>query len=278
MPATRIALGRLRTHGLGHRLAHRPQHRLAGTGHAGQHRHDHAGEHGHQVHRMMQGGEAEIVLVGHGQPVPHAAAGQHAQQCPGHTDRCRHQGIVQYHGGCAVAEGLQDGDLAALQAHQPGEHHVQQKGGHRQKDGGQQAHVDLYLGQFVPQPAGGDLLVPADGPQSAPAVQHMVDGGQRVRLVPRCCPLPRQGGRQGIERPFHVHGSGQGTARHPQHGKMGMIGKHAARCQLVEKLRRAAHPHHPKALGAAIDGDLQPGAGLQVMHGGKGLADHHLIT
>ena len=271
------ALRSLWPHGLCHRLAHRTQHGQSRPCHAGQHGHQHPRDHQPAIEREIQLRKAEVFQIGPGHPLAHPAAGHDAQQRPRHTDHRGHQPIVQHHGGGAVAKGLQDGNLPALHAHQTGEHHVQQKGRHPQKDGGQHADTGMELAQLVIQPAGGELVHASDGPQPAPAVQHPVDAGNGACLAPLRIGLGREPGRERIEGAIHVHAGSQCFARHPQHRKMLVVRKDAAGRDLVQIFGRAPHAHGREPLAAPVDRHPQAGTGLQVMEIRKGIADHHLV-
>ena len=167
-----IAGGRFGTHGLG-RLE------LGGAPH-GEHRPHRRGQqagrgrlhHGHGLQAELQIGEAIELGVDGGQlpaqPHPEDDAGKDAG-----ADDGRHQfQIMSQHRTVAVAEGLEGGDLFALHGHHAPDHHVEQKGGDAQEQGGKQAGQGAELLQFLGQETVGSLILTVVGAQAAVGIEQ----------------------------------------------------------------------------------------------------------
>jgi len=172
-----------------------------------------------------------------------------------------------------VAEGLEDGDLLALQGDEPAHHHVEQEGRHPQEDGREDGGRGLQLLELLGEEAVGELILAAIGPRAAVGAEH------RIHAVDHLLHRGARGDAEGgvVEGARHVVGRGQGVAAHPEHAVALEVREHGTRGDLVDVLRRHRHPDDGQPLALAVDDGGDPVARVEVVGVGQGVGDHHLV-
>gem|GEM_PF-6876721 len=149
-------------------------------------------------HHAAGAGDAE-----HGGAIDRRRLRAHAfrRRQPGGAQH-REQGAADRGG--RVAEGLEDGDLVALQRAQPADHDVEQDGRHAEEDGREDRRRRLQLLEFLQEEAVGELVLARVGAGAAIGGQHAVDAVDHVLLLRAA----RQRRGDVVERPLHVVGGG----------------------------------------------------------------------
>ena len=170
-----------------------------------------------------------------------------------------------------VAKGFEDGDLVALHADQPLENHIEQKRGHTQKDGGEQARHGAQLLQLVVQGAVRRLVDAANGTEPAIARQGGIQRVDHATLVGVC----RQLERDLVEGAIHIHGGLQRLMRHPHDDEALVIGQARTGVDLIQKFWRGGNAHDGEPLRPPIDGEIQLVAGGEAVCVGKGVTDQN---
>ncbi len=81
-----------------------------------------------------------------------------------------------------------------------------------------------------------------------------------------------------VESAVHVVGVRERLAPHPHHAVALVIGKDAARAELVDELRRLRGAHHGEPLAPALDDGVQGVARHEAVGRGEGVAQHYFVV
>ena len=268
------ALRRGRPHGLRDRLIGGGIDRITGACQRSRQAHARAGGHHRPVEREIQKWKAEVHLVQTRQQRTQPGAGSHADGSSRQTNQRHDQPIVQRHLRRAVAEGLENCHLVTLGADQPLEHHVQQEGSHTQENGGEQPRHHAQLPEFLFQKVVGELVGPSDRATATVARQNAIHGIDGLAFVG----ARRQPGHDLVEGSSHIQGGRQRAPWHPDDGVALVVGKHGARLDLVQVLRRNRNADDLEPLRMAVHRGAQTAARFQSVRLRKRVADQHFVV
>jgi hypothetical protein len=152
----------------------------------------------------------------------------------------------------AVTEGLERGDLFALQADQAADDHVQQECRDTEKDHRKNRGGGLLLLQFFAQKAARQLVLARVGADAAVRLQQFVEAVDDILLVA----APDQGQRDIVERAIHVIGGRQRLMSHPHHAVTWVVGEQRAGRDLVDVFRRHRQRDDVERLAPPVDGGV----------------------
>ena len=193
--------------------------------------------------------EVEHVDVEAAEPTPHGHADQHAGDRPQADHPQDQPEVVQPHLPVRVAHGLERGDLLALQAHQPAQHHVHQEGRDQQEEQRHHPRIALELLDLLGDEAVRELVLAQRRPQPAVGLEEQVDGGLHVLRAG----IGGEAQQHVVEGALHPGSAGQRVLGHPDHAEARIVLVERARRQREDELRREHHPHDAQRVLPALD-------------------------
>ncbi len=174
----------------------------------------------------------------------------------------------------AVTEGLERGDLLALQTDQAADDDVEQKRGDAEKNHRENGGGGLLLFQLLGQEAARQLVLARVGADASVRLQEFVEPVDDVLFVGTL--LQRQ--RNVVESAVHVVGGGQRLARGPQNSVTRVVGKQCARRDLINVFGRHRQRDDIELLAPAVDRRVQIVSGSEPVRVGELEAEQDFVV
>ena len=152
----------------------------------------------------------------------------------------------------AVTEGLEHGNLFALQADQSADDNIEQECRDPEKDDREYRGGGFLLLEFLGQKAARELVFTRVGADTAVRLQQGIKATDHILFVA----ATDQGERDIVERAIHVIGCCQRFLRHPHDAVAFVIGKQCAGRDLVDVLGRHRQRDDVERLAPTVDGGM----------------------